>query len=441
MLEKIKFIHAADIHLGHKQYGSEERFRDFNRAFDRVLEIALSEQVDFVLIAGDLFNDNEVLPETMVNVYSSLADFHKKAGHKIPVIAIEGNHDTKSYGMLRSWMQFLAELDQIVLLDGRWGEKGGLTFEDYDPKRHRGGRIQIKDTFVYGMRYHVGDMNVIYQRIKDAIPPGAFNILAMHFGIQGEVANETGVSYGPGLASLKEVVDYLALGHFHKQYQLHDWIHNPGSTEANEAPEYEYPHGIFVVTVEGKGPAGIHVTPVAVPGRRFVNQPLDVGQSNLDTWHATKALITGTVAARLVRRDPAKPADPSNLNVPVVNITLHGTISYSRTEMDVKGLEADITRDYEVLKVRITNNVTEKAEGLIVDPNQALSLKELEKQAFEKIVENEPSFAGQARAISSLMAEIKTAMLAATSSPVDTADQLRKWWVGNRAQVKGGRRP
>jgi DNA repair exonuclease SbcCD nuclease subunit len=248
------------------------------------------------------------------------------------------------------------------------------------------------------------------------------------------------VSYNQSLASLKDVVDYLALGHFHKQYQLYDWIHNPGSTEANEAPEYESPHGIFVVTAEDKGAAGIHVNPVAIPGRKFVNQPLDVGQSNLDSWSATKGYITSTIAKRLVKRDPAKPVDLANLDVPIVNITLYGTISYSRMEMDVKGLEADITQVFKVLKVRITNNVAEKSEGLIVDPNQSLSLKELEKKAFEKIIENEPTFASSAGAISSLMAEIKTAMLAATSSPADAAEQLKKWWTENRAQLKGGRK-
>ncbi len=439
-MEKIKFIHAADIHLGHKQYNSPERFRDFNRAFDKVLETALSEKVDFVLIAGDLFNDNEVLPETMVNVYNSLTDFHKKAENKIPVIAIEGNHDTKSYGMLRSWMQFLAELDQIVLLDARWDDKGAPVFDDYDPRSHRGGRIKIKDTYIYGMRYQIGDLNVLYPRLKSAIRPGAFTIMTMHFGMHGEVANETGVQYNQGLASLKDVVDYLALGHFHKQYQLYDWIHNPGSTEANEAPEYDSPHGIFVVSAEGKGVSDIHVKPVAIPGRKFVNQSLEVGQSNLDTWSATKGFITSTVAKRLNKRDPAKPAELANLDIPVVNITLFGTISYSRMEMDVKGLEADIIRDFEVLKVRVMNNVTEKSEGLILDPNQALSLKELEQKAFEKIVENEPTFASSAKAISSLMASVKTTVLANTSSPADAAEQLRTWWTENRAQIKGGKK-
>ena len=436
MLEKIKFIHAADIHLGHKQYNSDERFRDFNRAFDKVLETALSENVDFVLIAGDLFNDNEVLPETMANVYSTLVAFHKRAGYKIPIIAIEGNHDTKSYGMLRSWMQFLAELNQIILLDARWDDNGAPVFDDYDPARHRGGRIKIKDAFIYGMRYQIGDMNLLYQRIKRAIPPGAFNILAMHFGMQGEVAKETGVYYSKELDSLKDVVDYLALGHFHKQYQLYEWIHNPGSIEAHEAPEYDQPHGVFIVTADGKGPSCINVKPVAIPGRRFVNVQLHVGESKLDSWDATKGSVTSTIVKLLKKRDPAKPVDFTNLDVPVVNITLSGTISYSRLEMDVKGLEADIMRDFEVLKVRVSNNVTEKSEGLILDPNNALTLKELEKKAFEKIIENEPSYAGSAIAISSLMAELKTAVLAATSSSADAAEQLKKWWIDNRAQLR-----
>ena len=48
----MKFLHAADVHLGYQQYGSRERFDDFSRAFLHIVEQALEEDVDFVLLAG-----------------------------------------------------------------------------------------------------------------------------------------------------------------------------------------------------------------------------------------------------------------------------------------------------------------------------------------------------------------------------------------------------
>ncbi len=61
----MKFLHAADIHLGYQQYGSKERFDDFSRAFLHIVEQALEEDVDFVLLAGDLFHKRTVDPLAM----------------------------------------------------------------------------------------------------------------------------------------------------------------------------------------------------------------------------------------------------------------------------------------------------------------------------------------------------------------------------------------
>lgn len=52
-----KFLHTADVHLGIKRYRVEKRSRDFYRAWREVIErYALGESVDFVLVAGDLFD-------------------------------------------------------------------------------------------------------------------------------------------------------------------------------------------------------------------------------------------------------------------------------------------------------------------------------------------------------------------------------------------------
>jgi DNA repair exonuclease SbcCD nuclease subunit len=62
-----QFIHTADIHLG-KTYRSAtdeaERYEDFFRALGGMVADAIAEQVDFVLIAGDLFHTGQILPRT-----------------------------------------------------------------------------------------------------------------------------------------------------------------------------------------------------------------------------------------------------------------------------------------------------------------------------------------------------------------------------------------
>ncbi len=63
----VRFIHTADIHLGktYRHSGSEHiRYQDFFRTLAVIVTDALAEQVDFVLIAGDLFHTGQILPQT-----------------------------------------------------------------------------------------------------------------------------------------------------------------------------------------------------------------------------------------------------------------------------------------------------------------------------------------------------------------------------------------
>jgi DNA repair exonuclease SbcCD nuclease subunit len=63
----IKFLHTADIHLG-KTYrtpsSEQERYEDIFRMLGCIVSDAIAEQVDFVLIAGDLFHTGQILPRT-----------------------------------------------------------------------------------------------------------------------------------------------------------------------------------------------------------------------------------------------------------------------------------------------------------------------------------------------------------------------------------------
>lgn len=83
-----KFLHTADIHLS-KTYrtsaGESERYEDFFRMLGGIVSDAITEQVDFVLIAGDLFHTGQILPRTFARTIETLQPL-KDAG--IPCIAV-----------------------------------------------------------------------------------------------------------------------------------------------------------------------------------------------------------------------------------------------------------------------------------------------------------------------------------------------------------------
>ena len=93
-----KFIHAADIHLDSPlrnlaQYDGApvEALRTATRqALENLVELALSEQVAFVLIAGDLYDGNWDSTQTGLHFAERMSRL-REAG--IPVFLIAGNHD------------------------------------------------------------------------------------------------------------------------------------------------------------------------------------------------------------------------------------------------------------------------------------------------------------------------------------------------------------
>src|SRR5215467_5830238 len=98
MSMSISFLHAADIHLDSPLKGLEryehapaERIRGATRrAFERLIELALERRVDFVLIAGDLYDGDWRDFNTGLYLVHQLGRLRDA---NIPVIVIAGNHD------------------------------------------------------------------------------------------------------------------------------------------------------------------------------------------------------------------------------------------------------------------------------------------------------------------------------------------------------------
>ena len=94
----ISFLHAADIHLDSPLKGLEryenaplERIRGATRrAFTRLIDLAIDKRVDFVLLAGDLYDGDWRDYNTGLFLVGQLG---RLRDHKIPVFLIAGNHD------------------------------------------------------------------------------------------------------------------------------------------------------------------------------------------------------------------------------------------------------------------------------------------------------------------------------------------------------------
>lgn len=87
----IRALHTADVHLHSDSHGSPQEqaaHRErVQRVFSRIVDRALADQVDLLLIAGDLFDHNRVPNQTVELVRAELDRLRQ------PVIILPGNHD------------------------------------------------------------------------------------------------------------------------------------------------------------------------------------------------------------------------------------------------------------------------------------------------------------------------------------------------------------
>ncbi len=456
-MQPIKFIHMADTHLGFQFYNIPERKRDFNRAFNWVLNKSIKEEVDFILLAGDVFNTNKSDPETVAAIYQMISQFKlnsmEKLNREIPIIAIEGNHDRSNYFSKRSWLRFLTELKLIVLLSPKFNtEENSFDFVPYSENKRNPGMIRIKDTCIYGVPFYSSMINNFFPVIYDSIPDNSdtFNILMMHFGIKGQVKYRSGIKISKNLNLLHEKVDYLALGHFHKQYALprnEEWIFNPGSLETNDAMEIwgiddiSYPRGIYLVEVKDKKYPNIRHIPCAngesesseeIPNRRFCKPLIEIGRSSLRSFKDTISFILKRLIIHLEAKGTTN-LKKNDLELPIVLLTLAGTISYSRLEVNINELKKQIMKKYDVLDVRIFSGmVNSKIDGIVVDSNSEKSIEEIENEVFSLLIEQNPDYEPHKNEIIQLMLDLKSSLLEPKPNFDQLKNQIKSWW---KAQI------
>ncbi|WAL59508.1 metallophosphoesterase family protein [Thermocoleostomius sinensis] len=252
-----RFLHIADVHLGFDRYDNKQRTQDFFYAFRDVLsKYAIDEQVDFVIIAGDLFEHRNIQPATL-NQAQGCLDMLREAG--IPVLAIEGNHDNRPYGTKTSWLRYLADWGLLKLLEPGNVSEGEPLYSPWSEVDRRGGYIDLEcGVRVLGSVWYGASAPRAIEQIAAAIPslpPAAGpTILLFHHGVEGQIARYQGALRYSELLPLKQAgVDYLALGHIHKSYEVEGWIFNPGSTEANSIEEASFTRGAYLIEITESG--------------------------------------------------------------------------------------------------------------------------------------------------------------------------------------------
>jgi DNA repair exonuclease SbcCD nuclease subunit len=116
----LRVLHTADVHLGSDAYGNADeqaahRARE-RRTFQRIVDRALTDSVDLLLIAGDLFDHNRV-PDDVVDFVRTELDRLRQ-----PVVILPGNHDCLQTNAIHDRHDLRAGADHVHVIRAFKGE-------------------------------------------------------------------------------------------------------------------------------------------------------------------------------------------------------------------------------------------------------------------------------------------------------------------------------
>lgn len=229
----MKFAHLADCHLGGWRH---PELKDLNfQSFTYALEVCKKEKVDFILIAGDLFDSAYPPIETIKETFN---EFRKLKEAKIPVFLIAGSHDYSVSG--KSFLDVLEKSGFIINVTN-YEEKDGKII--LDPTIY-------KNIAIYGYPGKKSGLEVFdIEKIKLNDSPGLFRILMLHTTLKDAVGTLPIPSVDP--ENLPKV-DYIALGHLHIKYEKPGRVYC-GPIFPNNASEIEQlNYGSFYIVEDNK---------------------------------------------------------------------------------------------------------------------------------------------------------------------------------------------
>lgn len=184
----MKFIHTADLHLDSKMDAlpkeqNAQRREEIIRSFEKLCEYATKNQVDAVIIAGDMFDKEKISVKTKRRILFAI-----NKNPAVDFLYLKGNHDER-----------LSVEDEVLPANLK-------TFGDTWRK------YSYENVDIYGVNFNGKNTEYIYDNLNPE--PNRLNIVALHGQVVGYKTKPDGENISIPRLKNKNI-DYLALGHIH----------------------------------------------------------------------------------------------------------------------------------------------------------------------------------------------------------------------------------
>jgi len=239
-MKQVKFLHTADLHLDSPMVGLRHLPKAiFHRlqestftALKNITDAAIKHEVDFVVIAGDLFDgeDRSIRAQAVLR-----NEMEKLADKGIMVYAIHGNHDhlgAKSLTLdFPENVHFFSE--QVEKVDYRKDDGTLVHLYGFSyPERHVMERWIEKYQKVDGADFHVGLLHGHFEGVSDHGKYAPFRLSDL----------------------IEKDYDYWALGHIHKKAFLSQqpYVVYPGNPQGRNRKELGE-KGAYIINLTESG--------------------------------------------------------------------------------------------------------------------------------------------------------------------------------------------
>lgn len=266
----MRLLHTSDWHAGCTLH-RRQRLEETEAVLREIVEVARNEEVDLVLVCGDIFESFSPSAEAERIVYETFLAL-SLAG--IPALAIAGNHD-----YARRWLAIQAlfeALDVHVRPEVRRPTDGGIVeIEAEDGETAQIAALPwVAERALFGAEEMMGLQGEPYQAYAERLPelitalcafdPDKVNVLAAHLFVSGakpgggERELTIGEIFAVNAAALPTTPQYIALGHVHRPQEVPGCAvpaRYSGSPLQLDFGETEQAKSVTIVDVEPGRPA------------------------------------------------------------------------------------------------------------------------------------------------------------------------------------------
>ncbi len=330
----MRLLHTGDWHLG-KVLKGQPRADEHVAVLAEMVAIAAAEQVDAVLVAGDLFESAVPSPESQRLAWTTLIDL-RATGAEVLVIA--GNHDHpelfeavrpvfKASGIRMLGRPARPDDGGVVELTTRAGERLRVASLPFCSQRSV---VRAEQLMTLDVAEQMGEYSERMSRLVSTLTAGftgdAVNVVMAHGYVLGgrlgggERDAQTVNDYAMRATSFPVGASYVALGHLHRYQQIPGPcpIYYAGSPIAVDFGEERDDKGVAIVDVVAGKPAGVShrvltSARVLATTRGTAAEVIAAATAQPDAWW--RAIVTEPARAGLA--DDIRTAAPNVLEVRV----------------------------------------------------------------------------------------------------------------------------